>query len=173
MLCGKCSKGKNILDKKFYPSYCGGCGFAFLSGPDGNPTDVTCLQSETYQKAVERGLIKGGPELPKIEPEAPKVVEKIPETIKAPSVPAKAPIKVEPVIVKAPAAPLIKEAPKVGSLAERMYEVIKKFGPIGKSDILSKSGVAESDYLENIKILLNGKRILQEGAKRGTKYKVI
>ncbi len=160
--------------------YCEKCGWGFLFDKNGNMTSITCFQAPTYDLAVEYGLIaptgeviEGKKVISVKEKQAVETKISQPAKIKQPEVPKIVQPVVEIVekkIIQAVPSMPTTAAPVNETVVKIVFEVIQKFGAIGKADILTRSGIAEEEYRPAIVVLLLRKQIVQTGQKRGAKY---
>ena len=78
-----------------------------------------------------------------------------------------------PIPVAAPAAPGRSTSARPGTAADAILECLDlALTPLGRSAILSQTGVRESDWGPAVRSLIGDGRIMQEGQKRGAKYRV-
>lgn len=146
MLCRRCV---GRVDKNVHPGYCGNCGYGLITDPAGNPTNITCLEAPNYTAVVNLGLLgKDVPPFVSTESQAsPTTLHSAPETAASST------------------------SPGTGS-TDAVLSAIIASGLIGKSEIMKISGVSEADYRPAIVFLLAGGLIVQEGERRGAKYRV-
>lgn len=123
--------------------YCDVCGFGFLPEPENKGR--TCRDPKR--------VFKGAPAIVKEE------VEEAHEEEVAEPVPAKETIQTVEVVS--------------GSVQERVLEAIKAHPLIGKKEIMAYAKVSEGEYTEAKDALLAANRIIQEGERRGAKYKAL
>lgn len=167
-----CRDCKGRPGKFIAAGYCEVCGFGFIS-QNGEFLDVTCLRTHGYKMVVA-----GGPpqDLSEIEPEVQKTPPPVMEKLFAPGEVANifeatkdhegapGPAGRPPAAIKASNA-------VPGEIDQGLLEVIKKHGPAGKARILELHPMPEDLWPIKIKALLAAKLVIQEGERRGAKYK--
>jgi hypothetical protein len=178
---------------KISGGYCEVCGFGFHMNADQTYSNVTCRMPR--QAAIERGLLSADPNAPvQPAPKAPEprrgkaavapVVAPASPPLPAPEpplvqaspepIPPPAPVeelKVQPSVMESPPEPPV-AASSTATPKDRVLASIRDLGLIGKAKIIEASGVSETDYSVVIKALVAQKAIVQEGERRGAKYRI-
>jgi hypothetical protein len=169
--------------KLIHLGYCEICGFGFLMDGD-HYSNVTCRSGfATYQLAVEAGFIKDptrgkGTKVRAAKSVAVTPVPPVMVTVPiagAPVASTSVPITDAPVAstsVPITGAPVAVPIPPSENGTQRVLDAIRDHGLIGKARIIELSSVSEIVYTLAIRALLAGGRIVQEGERRGAKYRV-
>ncbi len=172
-ICKFCIGG--VEDKSIPDLYCGVCGFGFIRIDD-KMTDVTSLHgraalSEEYQYVAPKP-VKAVKATPK--PVVAEVVPVVATVVREGDV---VPVTVfsEPHVVSGVniIPPKPKTAAVVTEVDPTLLAIIKANGPVGKAKVLELTSIPEADWLPKIKALLAAGLVIQEGEKRGAKYRTV